>query len=301
MELNFTGFINTAGDDYNTDIILTSSPTPTLAPLPFRRSLLDVNTVTFRLHSTPIPTTIFSQALASESCHVVKLIFNYSGPALIFNGIPLANNEVAIITSDSATPFALQAPAGAKWLSSSIKYQDFHLQLLAAGNMPIPVNPNVLTQLRTATKNYKEAQFSEPGLPGMHAVLDILAELHKAKSVLRPTNLVGRSKLARRILLPKAIHLLTDAEQSPTSTNEIAKTLNISNRTLNSMFSDIIGISPKQLQTQYKLVQLHKVLKSNRYETVASAMDSIGITEHARASSRYKSIFGHTPKYDLAP
>jgi transcriptional regulator GlxA family with amidase domain len=98
-------------------------------------------------------------------------------------------------------------------------------------------------------------------------------------------------------VLGKAIDLMEDNIEDPLATEAIARGLGISQRQLQRMFKNHIGVSPLEHYINLRVDRGHHLLQQTPLSIVEVAV-ACGFSTHGQFSRRYRARYGHSPSFE---
>ena len=112
----------------------------------------------------------------------------------------------------------------------------------------------------------------------------------------------GRPKISRKAIIQHFHELMDASEYSRKSIKDFSKSIEVSERTLRSVFSEFYGISPFRYIQLRVLHNVHTELRlaNPKNTTVAEVLVNNGQWEFGRFASRFHKLFGELPSKTLA-
>jgi len=239
--------------------------------------------------------TLISRCYQPENPELSLVIMSMDEEKICFNGEWMGSSQIALISAQSSVPFAVNIPAKTRVLLAEMSHTSKQLSAFSSALIPLDVNEKYMTKLRKAANITDRSRLSKNALGGTLALLKLTSELQNQLPPLRPQSLKGRSRLPRKVLIPKIMALMEQEHIDLFSLNRTAETLNISTKTINLLFKHYIGFSPKRFYLLSKLFAFRQELQKPATQSIIQAASNINIVGWSRYASRYQALFGEMP------
>ena len=111
----------------------------------------------------------------------------------------------------------------------------------------------------------------------------------------------GRPKVSREQIIRGCLAFLEEHSHEPVTVPDLARSVDVSERTLRTAFKDYFGIGPTRYLLMRQLHQVRRALcEANPFEdSVTRVMLSQGVWECGRFAARYRQQFGELPSQTL--
>jgi len=98
--------------------------------------------------------------------------------------------------------------------------------------------------------------------------------------------------------LQKAISFIEEAKSGPLSIPMLAKESGLSTRNLNRLFSESLGLTPKQAHTQLKIKYAQELLRQRKFSVTEVAFE-VGMNSLSQFIVNFKKITGKLPSEEI--
>lgn len=214
---------------------------------------------------------------------------------LCFNGVWMSTSQIALICARSRVPFTLKIPANTRVLIAEIDHMGKQLLEFSNALTPLEVNLDHMGKLRKAADITDRGELTKHTRGGTHALLTLTAELQDQIPPRRPQSLKGRSRLPRKVFMPKVMKLMEENNIALFTLNHAAESLNISTKTINLLFKYYTGFAPKRYYLLTKLFAFRHELQKPTTQSVIHAASNMNINGWSRYATRYQRVFGEMP------
>ncbi|WP_017220425.1 helix-turn-helix domain-containing protein [Moritella dasanensis] len=239
--------------------------------------------------------TLISSCYQPSNTKLSLVIMSIDEGRICFNGVWLSKSQIALVSAQSSVPFVVNIPAYTRVLLAEIDDTGKQLREFSNALIPLDVNQQYMNKLRITADITDRGQLENSPLGGTRALLKLTTELQQQVPPLRPQSLKGRSRLPRKVLIPKIVSQMEQDGITPFSLNRTAEALNISTKTINQLFKHYTGFAPKRFYLLMKLFAFRQELQKPATESVIQAASNINIDGWSRYAARYQRLFAETP------
>lgn len=239
--------------------------------------------------------TLISRSYQPLNSGLSLVIMSIDDGDLCFNGTWMTTSQIALVCAKSHIPFTLTIPANTRVLLAEVNNISHQLLEFSNALTPLDVNPTYMAKLRQAADITDRNDLAKNPLGGTRALLKLTTELKEQIPPLRPQSLKGRSRLPRKVLMPKVMMLMEENNIERFTLNNAAETLNISTKTINLLFKHYTGFSPKRCYLLTKLFAFRRELQKSSTRSVIHAASNTNIDGWSRYAVRYQRLFGEMP------
>ena len=123
-----------------------------------------------------------------------------------------------------------------------------------------------------------------------HAAYDVVRSMSAPDTTSR-----GRPRVSRTVVMKRALEMIDDHLDEPIHMDVLCARTGVSRRTLHSVFTEQLGMTPAQYLTR-RLHGIHSALRNAApSETVSDICGRFGVWDFGRFAQQYKSQFGRLP------
>lgn len=250
--------------------------------------------------------------LRAEGC-LLYIPLTY-GCEYFANGVPLNFESLAILTPGSE--FCVSTRVKHDWCAITLPSDFFNPGGDLAEPLPgveratvqvLEPKMRLVQQLREMVAQIMQAAHECPGFEqtptAMFAraeLLDVAGQIFSQPAANVP-NQKGRNRVPRDEVIARAERLLEQSDGKRVLIGELAAAVDVSERTLRTIFNDYFGVGPVRY---LQLRQLHRVRRELRKanpqgKSVSDVLIACGEWEFSRFAARYRLQFGELPSETL--
>jgi AraC family ethanolamine operon transcriptional activator len=238
------------------------------------------------------------------------LYFQTSGQRGLANGEQLTRDSVAV--AGPGAEFCLTSQGCHDWTSIFFPSES----LIARCGIDPSSSPRLLQvvspgqelveRMEQTTNGFMEAATADDSLTNEAAIVySFCEEMYRIAERIfgnaNPTEQAEDRSLNRHQLVRQAIELIEEWPHMSPTVSELARKLNVSERTLRSIFVEYLGISPHRYLVAKRLNHARRLLLMSDPDeiTVRQAAAKVGFWDFGRFAKKHRRLFGELPSETL--